>query len=492
MKKVLIIEDLNSFSTMLAALLKQHYNFQTYQAATLSQAKSILKDNSDDIFVAIVDLHLPDSSDGGSVDLVKSYGIPVLVFTGQFDEALREDMIYKGVADYTLKEGVHNIKHVIDMTNRIYNNYSTQVLVVDDSQSSRSVMTAMLETQKYQVLLACSAAEALQVLNTNKNIRMVVTDCYMDKMDGFELTKKIRDSYSPEQIGIIGITAHGNSALSAKFIKFGADDFILKPFDQEEFLCRINHVMNNLELNQKLEELNQQKNTLLGTAAHDIRGPIGNIEICMQLIEKRLKADSSADNSKLYNLIDNQTSSVMELLNELLSSSAIENGQCQASLKLNNLGDVLNDALHFFQLSSQQKNQTIVLNKTPVHDTYLDSGRIHQCLDNLVNNAIKYSPLGSTITIECFEQGNEQIFSISDEGVGIAEDRRDKLFQPFSTLGSVPTGGEKSTGLGLFITKQIAESHGGSLNYLPVENGGSCFQLCLPMAQTPIISQRMQ
>lgn len=478
MKKVLIIEDQLSFSSMLSTLLLDEHGFESVQVPSLAKAAKILEINFADFFVAIADLHLPDSNDGEIVDLVKSFDIPVLVFTGHFDEALREDMFYRGVADYTLKEGKHNVSHVIEMTNRIYQNYTTCVLVVDDSQSSRAIMKAMLRTQRFQVLEAKSAIEALILLKEN-DVNIVVTDCFMQDMDGFELTRRIRTSYMSDELAIVGISAHGSHTLSAKFMKYGADDFIQKPFEQEEFLSRIGHMATSLEMSKRLVELNEQKSRLLSVAAHEIREPLANINSIVKLVVDRIGTQEISRSIEMLKTVEFSSEELLLLLTDILCTSSIEEGRFNVNLSVDCLDPIVEIAVHDHRVSAERKKQTIEFHSNLSEKVSLDKQRIRQCLDNMLSNAIKYGPPNSIITVTCFEENDNQVCAISDEGKGISAESQDNLFMPFATLGSVPTGGETTMGLGLYICKTIVELHNGEMTY-ENENGESCFALKLP------------
>ncbi|MBL4865299.1 MAG: response regulator [Pseudomonadales bacterium] len=266
MKKVLVIEDQEAFSCMLMTLVAERFGYEALSAASFAEASEVLKQHSDDIFVAIVDLNLPDAPHGEAIDLVRGYHIPPLVFTGEYNKELREKLIAKGVADYSVKEGNHSIDYVINMVDRIYHNYASKVLVVDDDKSARDVICSLLETQCFQTLRAASGEEALSVLEEHSDVTLAIIDYQMAGMDGLDLTRRIRESFDPTALSIIGVSGYGNSDTTIAFIKYGACDFILKPFQQEEFLTRINQVIRNHDVTHQLDTSNKQKNHLIGMA----------------------------------------------------------------------------------------------------------------------------------------------------------------------------------------------------------------------------------
>ena len=124
------------------------------------------------------------------------------------------------------------------------------MLVVDDSSTSRKFITQLLHLQHYQVLEAIDGVDAIKAVIEHPDIRLLITDYNMPRMDGFELVQNLRVKYEKTDLIIIGLSSENDGALSAKFIKNGANDFLRKPFNHEEFFCRVNH---NIELLEMIE-----------------------------------------------------------------------------------------------------------------------------------------------------------------------------------------------------------------------------------------------
>jgi diguanylate cyclase (GGDEF)-like protein len=179
----------------------------------------------------------------------------VIVLTGSYDEIRREALVKQGVVDYVVKESRYSYRYAINMINRLYKNQAIQVLVVEDSKPYRKHITRLLVAHKYQVLEAENGLEAMAQLKTHPDIKMVITDYNMPEMDGFELVQAIRRQYEKADMIIIGLSGEDGGLLSIKFIKNGADDFLNKPFQQEEFYCRITNNIESLEQLHRIQEL---------------------------------------------------------------------------------------------------------------------------------------------------------------------------------------------------------------------------------------------
>lgn len=481
--KVLIIEDSRSFSGIVQRAIQDAHSYKVDIAHNFAEAEELLKNSNGSYFVSVVDLNLPDAPNGEAVDLVKAYSIPSIVFTGTSDTSLKEDLWSKGIADYAHKSGVHSIDYIVGMVKRIRNNQDTKVLVVDDSSVSRNTMKKLLILHNYQVVIAKSGEEALEILSNEPDVRLSIIDCFMDGMDGFQLTRKIRETFSADVMEIIGISSQGSQNLSAQFIKSGANDFFVKPFVPEEFLCRVNNCADRLESYANLKELNQVKNRFLGMAAHDIRGPIGAIKTASTYL---LTRDPPPERkTALLEMISKVSDDLVELLSNLLDVSAIESGQLELNLAATKLNNLIQERIELYKSGAEAKCITIEFEETSSSpEAEIDSIKMKQVVDNLLTNAIKFTPQEGKISVSCVQDGDIHI-SIEDSGPGVPEEEVEKLFAEFSTLSTRSTAGEKQTGLGLTIAKKITEAHRGNLEYQASQKlKGSCFTITLPQEFT--------
>ena len=479
MDKVLIVEDSKTFAIALQAQIEEQYGYQSVIAESLADTEKVLAERQDEFFVAIVDLHLPDSEQGEAIEATNGAKIPTIVFTGQINDALREDILSQKVADYVLKHGgQHNIDYVVKLVHRIWKNRSTKVLVVDDSRIARNQMKRMLEIQKYQVILAEDGESALKLLEENPDISICLLDCFMEGMDGFQLAGEIRAVHGIESMAIIGVSGQGGSNISAKFIKAGANDFIVKPFQHEEFFCRVNQNADYIEQFQAFKQVNEKKNKFFGMAAHDIRSPLGIIKTASDILVRGSHKPEQTE--KYHEMIHRTSKEMLNLLNDLLDITAIESGRVDIDKMPTDLNTLVQERLDFFESEAERKSINIKSDLQDLTKISCDENRIRQVVDNLISNALKYSPLESTIEISLSNSNNQQRFEIIDQGPGIPEGSVDKLFGEFQQMGNRTTGGEKSTGLGLAICKRLIEAHQGKIGYEPSSPSGSKFYFSLP------------
>lgn len=256
-RKILVVEDSPVVSKVLQHLLSQSPTFIPVLCACYEEAENKLKNKDEEYFAAIVDLNLPDAENGEIVDLVLSYKIPCVVLTGSVDDSLRLSLLNKGVLDYITKESRYSFNLVIKVIERLGKNQGMKVLVAEDSSTSRLFIKILLEQYRFKVVEAVNGQEALAKLESDPEIRMLITDHNMPLVNGYDLVRMLRYNSRFQDLVIIGLSAEGDNTLSAKFIKAGANDFLKKPFYHEEFHCRVIH---NLEAQEMLETIKDLAN----------------------------------------------------------------------------------------------------------------------------------------------------------------------------------------------------------------------------------------
>ncbi|MCX4025341.1 diguanylate cyclase [Endozoicomonas sp. SM1973] len=245
---VLIVEDSPMVLKVLKHLFETKQELSPVFAATLSEAELYLSKPDTPYLVAVVDLNLPDAPNGEVVNKVLAVNVPCIVLSGSYNDKKREALLDKGVVDYVLKESRYSYEYVVKLISRLQKNQFIKVLVVDDSKSTRAFIRKTLKQHLYQVLEAEDGIEALAMLQQQPDIRLMVVDYNMPNMNGYELVKNIRHKQNNKNLIIIGLSAEGSGALSAKFIKNGANDFLRKPFYHEELHCRLMHNLEEMEL----------------------------------------------------------------------------------------------------------------------------------------------------------------------------------------------------------------------------------------------------
>jgi signal transduction histidine kinase len=481
---VLIVEDSKAIQVLLSMNINKISDIEVVSAYTLEEAKALLEEQADRFFVSILDLNLPDAPDGEVVDLVQTYGVPVIVMTGTINESIREQMLDKNVLDYIVKTQASEVENVTHIIKQIYENHETKVLVVDDSISYVVYIKGLLKNYKYQTFTAKDGVEALEILAENPDIALIITDYNMPRMDGKALIQAVRKNHRREDLAIIGLSDTASPGLSAILLKSGANDYLSKPFEVEEFYCRVTQNANMIQYIRQIEETHA-KDRFLINMSHEIRTPMHAVLSYSKIGEKKVKKVPAEQISTYFSNIHSSGQRLLHLLNNILDLSKLEAGDMKYFLQQHDILSTLGAAVE--AVSDQIGKKFIELEVVPAEvstHANFDSTRIQQVFTNLLSNAIAYTPDGGHITvrfkeINSAEKDSALEVSVSDDGVGIPLGELETIFEKFVQSSKTRTGAG-GTGIGLAICKEIIEEHGGTIQVENNSGAGSTFSFTLP------------
>ncbi|NUM36982.1 MAG: HAMP domain-containing histidine kinase [Candidatus Brocadiae bacterium] len=234
--------------------------------------------------------------------------------------------------------------------------------------------------------------------------------------------------------------------------------------------------------NEELKALDKQKDEFLGMAAHDLRSPVGVIQMYTEYLIEALENQINQDEKKILNTIHKSSEFILNLMNDLLDLTKIKSGSLNLDLKQQDYVETVLKNIELNKILAAKKNITISLHhsqKIPL--LFFDQNKIQQVLNNLISNAIKYSYNNTEITIDVYCDGDSILTKISDQGQGIPSFDLSKIFEPFHKSSVKATAGEKSTGLGLAIVKKIIEGHKGKVEVISEVGKGTTFIFTLPL-----------
>ena len=235
--------------------------------------------------------------------------------------------------------------------------------------------------------------------------------------------------------------------------------------------------------NANLKQLNEEKNIILGTAAHDLRNPIAGIYSFSNLLMNDFADHLNSEALEIVGIIKSTSHNSLFILQNLLDVSKIESGQVVMNLKNQDYLSFLQHQISVNRILAKHKDIRISFHYPVVEIAFLfDEHYLSEVVDNLLSNAIKYSNKNTEIVVRVSQVNGKQILTeVIDQGQGIPAGEQQKLFNYFQTTSIRPTGGEQSTGLGLAIAKKIVVLHGGEIGLKSVPNEGSNFYFLLPV-----------
>jgi diguanylate cyclase (GGDEF)-like protein len=255
--KILIIDDSSSICNTLKSLIESDIDINILIAKSLKESAQIIIKEKGEFDVILADLGLPDAPNGEVIDFLSKFSIPIVILTGIDNMDIENKFRNKNIVDYIIKDGISALNYASLIVKRITLNKDIKVLVVDDSKSFVQKSVDLLNRYKINALCAYDGEEALEILKANKDIKIVLTDYLMPKIDGLELTKEIRRNYQKDELSIIVTSNDTSKRIPAKFLKYGANDFLYKGFSNEEFFARIN---SNIEIIELFDEIKNKAN----------------------------------------------------------------------------------------------------------------------------------------------------------------------------------------------------------------------------------------
>ena len=220
-------------------------------------------------------------------------------------------------------------------------------------------------------------------------------------------------------------------------------------------------VMDQIELKLASRLAAVQTNQILNTTAHDLKNPLTTIPVRADLI--KLKKNDPELVDKMCEQIKTASLNMVRIIDELLLSGTAEAGKVQLLFIKLNLSSLVNNVISMNLPLAERKSQSLKFVAEDEVTLIGDEGKLSEVLDNLINNAIKYSPGNTSIEVRVKRLEGKVLIKVIDEGQGLTDDDKNRLYQRFTRLSAQPTGGETSTGLGLSIVRVLVEANGGRI-----------------------------
>jgi two-component system sensor histidine kinase/response regulator len=357
----------------------------------------------------------------------------------------------------------------------------SHVLVVDDIPKNLQVVGTMLRNAGYAIMPATSGARALEGVRVQLP-DLILLDLMMPEMDGLEVCRRLKADPLTQEIPIVFLTASNEMEHLVKGFEMGAVDYITKPFNPPELLARVRTHLELKHARQRLREMNDEKNEFMGIAAHDLRNPLNVVKGYIE----EMREDSAMAHEERADLLDRvhaATKRMVEMVQNLLDANRIERGELRLNLAPTELSTLVGGVVESQRPLAAAKQQSILLEGVDESwPVLVDPSVMVQVLENLISNAIKYSPVGKKILVSLSKEGSAVRCAVRDEGPGLSEEDQKKLFGKFARLSAKPTGGEHSTGLGLSIVKKMVEAMNGKVWCESELGKGATFVVQLPLA----------
>jgi two-component system sensor histidine kinase/response regulator len=348
-----------------------------------------------------------------------------------------------------------------------------RVLIVDDVMKNLQVVGTMLRNAGFEIMPTTSGTQALERVRVQLP-DLILLDLMMPEMDGLEVCRRLKANPATEPIPVIFLTASNEMDHLVQGFEVGAVDYVTKPFNPPELLARVRTHIELRQARERLREMNNEKNEFMGIAAHDLRNPLGAIKGYAEIILEEIGplqppapepwTRAANEASDCARRIHDTSKRMLEMVQNLLDANRIERGEMRLHMAPADLGPVLNSVVETQRPHATAKQQTLYLERDAASVVVaMDPSVALQVLENLVSNAVKYSPPGKNIFVRLKKHAQGVRVEVQDEGPGLSAEDQKKLFGKFARLSAKPTGGEHSTGLGLSIVKKMVEAMNGKV-----------------------------
>lgn len=370
------------------------------------------------------------------------------------------------------------------------------ILVADDNADMRDYLKQLL-SQRYQVQTVPDGLAALQA--TQQRLPdLILSDVMMPNLDGFGLLHELRANPQTERVPIILLSARAGEEAAIEGLDAGADDYLVKPFSARELLARVRSNLITTQLREKSleaqKELNNLKDLFVSIASHELRTPLASVKGFIQVAERSLQKQLAENNNNHKEILElnlrylsnalHQANRLNQLIGQLLDFSRLQTQQ----LELNTVSGL--DLVSLARRTVEQQSLNITNHKLQVEASVAklplkaDEVRLEQVLNNLISNAVKYSPPNTPVTIGVEQQDDEAILWVRDEGYGISPEQQASLFDRFYRVRNKQNSRVEGLGLGLYISHEIVKKHGGKIWVDSVPGKGSTFYVSLPLETT--------
>ncbi|HSI45522.1 MAG TPA: hybrid sensor histidine kinase/response regulator [Methylophilus sp.] len=392
-----------------------------------------------------------------------------------------------------------------------YSNEKIKLLIVDDLSENLRALEAILRAPDRVIMQATSGLDALELLLTH-DFALAMVDVEMPEMDGFQLAELMRGTEKTKHVPIVFVTAAGME-LNYAFKGYGAGavDVLYKPLDINAVKSKANvfvelfrhrtafeNQVKALEESRKEQEclLKQLQATqaelqhslnmreeFMSLVAHEMRTPLNTLFLevqvrLSQLAKNNLSLFTPEHLQKMLGRSERQLKSIMRLIEDMLDVSRIKNGKLSIQPQDANLSMLVRQLTEDLTPLAKESDTEFVLDIATEVNGYWDAFRIEQIIINLMTNAIRYGK-GKPVHVSLTLENEHAVLKVADQGVGIAEIEQKKIFEAFER--SADNEVKAGLGLGLYISRKLAEAHAGDISVISQKDSGSTFILRLPI-----------
>ncbi|MBW4695705.1 MAG: hybrid sensor histidine kinase/response regulator [Lyngbya sp. HA4199-MV5] len=360
-----------------------------------------------------------------------------------------------------------------------------RILVVDDLPDNCFLIQTLLQQEGYHIDVANNGSEALSFMEI-KPPDLLLLDVMMPGMDGYEVTRRIRQNTVLPFLPILLITAHDQPSV-VRGLDIGADDFIRKPVEFDELVARVRSLLRLKHSVDERDMIARQREDFVSRLTHDLRTPLVAADRMLTLFQQGALGEPPPAMGEAINTMIRSNQNLLTMVNLLLEVYRYEAGRKTLNFTSVNLPELVETVMAELQPLASEKNLSLTLDQSALQErqgsvTVMgDRIELRRVITNLLGNALKFTDAGAITVHLSMNSTNPTataiVLEIEDTGPGIPIADQAKLFESFIT-GSHRRSG---SGLGLHLSRQIVEAHHGQITVKSEVGKGSVFTVCLPI-----------
>ncbi|MGA7160953.1 MAG: hybrid sensor histidine kinase/response regulator [Bacteroidota bacterium] len=352
-----------------------------------------------------------------------------------------------------------------------------KILIADDEPGITDVFASVLERNNFDVTKTYDGEECVQKARLS-SYALVLLDVHMPKLDGYEVIKQLKQMPHFKYTPIVFLSGFNtNSTNIESGYKSGATDYWKKPMATDEFEVRVRAILRIAEAERTLREMQEGFTSMI---VHDLRGPLGGIVGFADMLSEE-KSKFEPDIGELVDEIGKAAKLMLTLVIDFLEITQLEMGESKMYRAQVNLRDIVEQSVFNISKAKEEKSIRVKIDFQDIPTLFIDPDRIEKVFNQLLDNALRFTPEGGSISISASPGPATVVVRFSDTGVGIPAKDIPMLFDKMriTTPGSKRAGSK--TGLGLPICRGILEAHGGAISVESTEGKGTTFIITLPL-----------
>jgi signal transduction histidine kinase len=367
-----------------------------------------------------------------------------------------------------------------------------KVLVIDDEPGIRSGVSRILnnfqvnypfmdEDYTYEVLEAATGEDGITIIN-NEKPDIVLLDNKLPGIQGIDVLEYIRNK--KYDIVVAMITSYASLDVALKAHKFGATDFVPKPFTPQELKSSIENITKQQYLKRITHKMNEEGKKIryqfLSVLSHELKAPLNAIEGYLRMMQEKQSGDRIEDYATPIERSLQRIQGMRNLIMDLLDLTKIKLERKEEKIEEVHLSSIASNAIVTVRPYAIQMEVSVILAVKSDAVIMADPTDMEIIFNNLVSNSVKYNKKGGKVEVIIDEDGNDVIIIFSDTGIGIKEEDRENLFAEFVRIKNEKTKNISESGLGLSIVKKVVELYNGTISVDSIPDVGTTFTVRLP------------